>query len=100
MGTLKPKSMRTETTAVERIKQWSMAAGFRGLLLSLFLVTTGFCPLYHCRLSAHACSFNIPYQHLDLEFQSVCRGREEFTRIQTKRRRERRPGGNGTQGTA
>ena len=35
------------------------------IFILFFLVATGFCPFYHCRLSEHACGFNIPYLHLD-----------------------------------
>ena len=35
-------------------------------IYTFFLVATGIYPFYHCRLSAHACSFNICYLHLKL----------------------------------
>ena len=37
------------------------------LLSFIFKVATGFYPFYHCRLSAHVCSFNIPFQHFDFD---------------------------------
>ena len=38
--------------------------------MSFFVVATGFYPLCHCRLSAHACGSNIPYLHLDFVISS------------------------------
>ena len=41
------------------------------LLSSFFLVATGLCPFYHCRLGAYACGLNIPSLHFDADMLSI-----------------------------
>ena len=43
---------------------WLLSSIF--IVFFFFLVATGFCHFYHCRLSVHACGFNLHYLHLGL----------------------------------